>query len=356
MVGVRLDLYLPERQQHQPWYPRTVKVRSSSGTILRIRYPRSGRGGPPDDGKVKQRVVADLGRKADSPRRDPPQAPTTPHRRGRRSGRRSHRTPDRRGRRPGAGPRRPAPCSTDWASGRSSTKNSAGPKAFRSPTAPSSLVANRLIAPASEHGPAGWLETHFVCDRRGRAASSPIGTGGRPGPRPSPPARRPGTSHPRSAPPGWQGLGIEVGAVSPPPRPLSSFEARLRPLHDITSTYFEGAGPRDDFARHGYSRDGKPQNVQVIVGVVMVAGWPDRPSCLGGQPHRPFHGPQEAHPGFAPAVRVRPAGLRRRDRGMVTDENIAALTREGHGLPRGGQAAARIPGSRPGSDAVDETK
>ena len=30
------------------------------------------------------------------------------------------------------------------------------------------LVANRLIAPASEHGLAGWLETDFVCDRKGR--------------------------------------------------------------------------------------------------------------------------------------------------------------------------------------------
>ena len=44
-------------------------------------------------------------------------------------------------------------------------------------------------------------------------------------------------------------------------------------LYDITSTYFEGAGPHD-FAKHGYSRDGKSQNVQVIVGMVMVAGWP----------------------------------------------------------------------------------
>ena len=28
------------------------------------------------------------------------------------------------------------------------------------------LVANRLIAPTSEHGLAGWLETDFVCDRQ----------------------------------------------------------------------------------------------------------------------------------------------------------------------------------------------
>jgi hypothetical protein len=30
------------------------------------------------------------------------------------------------------------------------------------------LVANRLIRPASEHGLAGWLETDFLCDRQGR--------------------------------------------------------------------------------------------------------------------------------------------------------------------------------------------
>jgi len=46
----------------------------------------------------------------------------------------------------------------------------------------------------------------------------------------------------------------------------------LRPdlvLFDITSTYFEGQGPQN-YAHHGYSRDGKSQNVQVVVGLVMV--------------------------------------------------------------------------------------
>ena len=55
-------------------------------------------------------------------------------------------------------------------------------------------------------------------------------------------------------------------------RDLFSFKPDLV-LYDITSTYFEGAGPAD-FAKHGHSRDGKPHNVQVIVAVVMVAGWP----------------------------------------------------------------------------------
>ena len=53
-------------------------------------------------------------------------------------------------------------------------------------------------------------------------------------------------------------------------RTLFDFEADLV-LYDITSTYFEGAGPAG-LAKHGYSRDGKPRNVQVVVGVVMVAG------------------------------------------------------------------------------------
>ena len=55
-------------------------------------------------------------------------------------------------------------------------------------------------------------------------------------------------------------------------RTLFEFEADLV-LYDLTSTYFEGHGP-PGLAEHGYSRDGKPRKVQVVVGVVMVAGWP----------------------------------------------------------------------------------
>ena len=55
-------------------------------------------------------------------------------------------------------------------------------------------------------------------------------------------------------------------------RDLFNFKPDLV-LYDITSTYFEGHGPAT-LAKHGHSRDGKPRNVQVVVGVVMVAGWP----------------------------------------------------------------------------------
>jgi transposase len=44
-------------------------------------------------------------------------------------------------------------------------------------------------------------------------------------------------------------------------------------FYDLTSTYFEGCGPPKKGA-HGNSRDDKPRNAQVLVGLVMVDGWP----------------------------------------------------------------------------------
>lgn len=53
-------------------------------------------------------------------------------------------------------------------------------------------------------------------------------------------------------------------------RDLFDFQPDLV-FYDLTSTYFAGHGPGDS-AKHGYSRDGKSRKVQVVVGVVMVAG------------------------------------------------------------------------------------
>ena len=123
-------------------------------------------------------------------------------------------------------------------------------------------------------------------------------------------------------------------------------------LYDITSTYFEGAGPHD-FAKHGYSRDGKPQNVQVIVGVVMVAGWPIA--------HHVWAGNRIDHSTVQEVIN----DLRKRfefgrlvfvgDRGMVTDENIASLTKDQQGFLVGikRRRNAELDGWL---DAVDETK
>jgi hypothetical protein len=128
------------------------------------------------------------------------------------------------------------------------------------------LVANRLIHPTSEHGLAGWLETDFLCDRPGR--------------RFVPRWRKRGRVrvHHQQLEAWYRTLDhlvmakaeIEV-ALYGRLRDLFSLKPELV-LYDITSTYFEGGGPAG-LAAHGYSRDGKPQNVQVIVGVVMVNGW-----------------------------------------------------------------------------------
>ena len=134
-------------------------------------------------------------------------------------------------------------------------------------------------------------------------------------------------------------------------RDLFSFKPDLV-LYDITSTYFEGAGPHD-FAKHGYSRDGKSQDVQVIVGVVMVAGWPIA--------HHVWAGNRVDHSTVQEVI----SDLRKRfefgrlvvvgDRGMVTDENIESITKDKHGFLVGVKRR-RNAKLDAWLDAVDETK
>ena len=129
------------------------------------------------------------------------------------------------------------------------------------------MIANRLTRPGSEHALGAWLESDYVCDRRGSRYV-----------------------------PCWKRQGrveIDLTQLQRWYRTLDHLLLnkdkievvlyhRLRDLfdfqpdlvfYDLTSTYFAGHGPAS-LAKHGYSRDGKPRNVQVVVGVVMVAGWP----------------------------------------------------------------------------------
>jgi transposase len=298
-------------------YPRTVRVRSSSGTVNEyVRVVEAYREG----GKVKQRVVADLGRKDLL----------------------VELLPKLRKLLAGDDPIN----ASDPAEPQVSDASNWGPilvvralfdqlglwdvldqhlgQAKGVPFADRAfvLVANRLIAPASEHGLAGWLETDFVCDRKGRRFL------------PHWHQRRRVRVHPRQLDAWYRTLDqlheakdqIEV-ALYHRLRDLFSFKPELV-LYDITSTYFEGAGPHD-FAKHGYSRDGKPQNVQVIVGVVMVAGWPIA--------HQVWAGNRIDHSTVQEVI----SDLRKRfefgrlvfvgDRGMVTDENIESITKDQHG-------------------------
>jgi transposase len=322
-------------------YPRTVKVRSTSGTVNEyVRVVEAYR----EAGKVKQRVVADLGRKdllveilpklrrllageAAIEAGDPPEPQV--------------------GEASNWGPVLVVRALFDqlglWEILDRNLGHAKGvPFADRAFV----LVANRLIAPASEHGLAGWLETDFVCDRKGRRFL------------PHWHQRRRVRVHPRQLDAWYRTLDqlyaakdrIEV-ALYRRLRDLFGLEPELV-LYDITSTYFEGAGP-DDFAKHGYSRDGKSQNVQVIVGLVMVAGWPIA--------HHVWAGNRIDHSTVQEVIQ----DLRKRfgfgrlvfvgDRGMVTDENIESITEDQQGYLVGikRRRNAKLDAWL---DAVDDTK
>jgi len=129
------------------------------------------------------------------------------------------------------------------------------------------LVANRLTRPGSEHALAWWLEDFYVVTAQGRRWIPEWKT-----------SRRVKVSFPQLRL--WyatlddlvaQKARIEL-AIWQELRDLFSVEPELV-FYDITSTYFEGQGSAE-LGQFGYSRDGKPRNRQVVIGVVMMDGWP----------------------------------------------------------------------------------
>ena len=192
------------------------------------------------------------------------------------------------------------------------------------------LVASRLDMPTSEHGIARWLETAYVCDRAGqrwlpawrdeaeRRAS-----------------RRPRVRvQDRQLRQWYRTLDVLVKAK---PQIEQALFHRLRTLfalnvdlvfYDLTSTYFEGNGPAG-LAKHGHSRDGKPRNRQVLVGVVMIDEWPIA--------HHVFEGHRRDATTVTEVLSDLEArfGLRRvvfvGDRGMVTLPNLEVLRSRGQG-------------------------
>ena len=192
------------------------------------------------------------------------------------------------------------------------------------------LVVNRLTTPGSEHGLARWLETDFVCDRLGRRWL---------------PAWRDDDERLASCTPRVR---VELRQLKTWYRTLDrllEYKAEiehalfttLRDLfslqvdmvfYDLTSTYFEGRGP-PGIGAHGHSRDGKPRNPQVLVGLVVVDGWPIA--------HHVFAGNRRDANTVSEVLRdvEQRFGLKRvvfvGDRGMVTSQNLDDLRTRGHG-------------------------
>jgi len=184
------------------------------------------------------------------------------------------------------------------------------------------LIANRLIRPGSEHALAGWLESDWVCDSEGRRLMPCWKRSG-----------RVKVDHRQLD--RWYRVVGRLSRIKDAVelelymrlRDLFSLKVDLV-LYDITSTYFEGSGP-DGLALNGYSRDGKEQNVQVVMGVVMAGGWPIA--------HHVFAG----NTVDVSTVKQVVKDLRERfglgrvifvgDRGMVSKANLEYLVAEGHG-------------------------
>jgi transposase len=186
------------------------------------------------------------------------------------------------------------------------------------------LVTNRLCEPTSEHGMARWLETDYVCDRAGRRwlpewreDSERLAS------------RRPRVRVKDRQLRQW--YGTLDGLVAHKKQIEKELFLRLRNLfslkvdlvfYDLTSTYFEGSGP-SELAKHGHSRDGKPRNRQVLVGVVMIDGWPIA--------HHVFEGNKRDSSTVESVLKdiQERFGLQRvvfvGDRGMVTSQNIDLL-------------------------------
>ena len=281
-------------------YLRTIKVRSSSGSInVYVRLVEAYR----DHGKVSNAPL----------RRPRPQGPL---RRGSPSSSGSSATGDTGEAEAdildaslGASPRRP-PVRPTGAIDRPARRGIGKAKGVPADRA-FVLVANRLIRPASEHGLAGW-STDFLCDRRGPPVRDPTGTSAQRSPGPLPSSSRPGTAPSISS---WlPRRRSEVALYHHPPQPV---EDKLKPrpnmvLYDITQHLLQGrraaSSPSTATAAMGGGR-----NVQVIVAVVMVAGWPIAHHVWAGDGVGPHHC-RQGHRRPAPALRVQPPGLRRRSR------------------------------------------
>jgi transposase len=192
------------------------------------------------------------------------------------------------------------------------------------------LVANRLCEPTSEHGIARWLETDYVCNRRGDRWL----------PEWREDAERLASKRPRVRVKDRQ-LRQWYGTLDRLVRNKERIEKELflslrnlfslqadMVFYDLTSTYFEGHGPAG-LACHGHSRDDKPRNRQILVGQVMTDGWPIA--------HHVFEGNKRDSTTVAGVLKdiEERFGLRRvvfvGDRGMVTSDNIELLRSKDHG-------------------------
>jgi hypothetical protein len=107
--------------------------------------------------------------------------------------------------------------------------------------------------------------------------------------------------------------------------------------YDLTSTYVEGAAEKNPMMRHGYSRDHRPDCKQMVIALIVNSeGFP--------LSYETFDGNRADVSTMETILRMveRKYGKARRiwvmDRGMVSEENLAAISQTGRAVS-GGHAA-----------------
>lgn len=113
------------------------------------------------------------------------------------------------------------------------------------------MVLNRLIAPAAEHAMPDWIRRTALSDLLGTELDALDA---------QPLYRTLDKLHPHRA-------AIEA-ALHERERSLFHLDPTIF-LYDLTSTYFEGLAAANPKAKRGYSRDGRPDAKQVVVGLVV---------------------------------------------------------------------------------------
>jgi len=189
------------------------------------------------------------------------------------------------------------------------------------------LVAHRLCEPGSEHGLARWLEHTFVCDRQGRRwepdwlAAEEITKDQRV------------KVHHRQLALWYRTLDALLAAKDEIEQHLYY---RVRDLfhvkvdlvcYDLTSTYFCRKSPTGVLRRHGIGKDGKPRQVQVLIGVVMANGLPIAHHVFAGNTSERRTLPEvledlQSRFGISHVMVVS-------DRGLVSPENLEFLRSHG---------------------------